>query len=100
MFVPSSIGVSCSTRSVPVLLWRILGIACLVGMIQSETILVPSELVYLPGHTAENHFHSPLPHTYLDLANDIPDQFRWDDVGGHSYITRVLNQHIPQWCGS
>lgn len=78
-----------------------------------------SEIVYLPGHTVESRVVSPLPHTYLRDEN-LPDNFRWDAVaveendggggggGGNkyngtrvvSYITRALNQHLPQWCGS
>lgn len=32
--------------------------------------------------------------------NDIPQEFSWANVNGTSYITRSLNQHIPQYCGS
>jgi cathepsin X len=58
-----------------------------------------NEIRYLPGHTEENRYHSPLPHTYLK-AEDLPDAFRWDAVNGTSYLTHKLNQHIPQYCGS
>ncbi|KAG7361557.1 outer membrane autotransporter barrel domain containing protein [Nitzschia inconspicua] len=46
-----------------------------------------------------NNYKSPLPHTYLALG-DLPDSFNWGDVDGVSYLTRSLNQHIPQYCGS
>jgi len=42
---------------------------------------------------------SAMPHTYVD-AEDLPDSFTWSDVNGVSYITKNLNQHIPQYCGS
>lgn len=64
-----------------------------------ESDEIPNELVFLPGHTTEQHVLSPLPHTYLSAA-DLPRDFRWDNVTGRSYITRSLNQHLPQWCGS
>jgi hypothetical protein len=54
----------------------------------------PNELVYMDGHTVLNHFHSPLPHTYL-AEEDLPASFSWDNR-----LTRSLNQHVPQWCGS
>jgi len=44
-------------------------------------------------------FQSPLPHTYIDV-DDLPDSFSWSDVDGKSYLTKSLNQHIPQYCGS
>eukprot|EP00584_Thalassiosira_punctigera_P001195 CAMPEP_0172544406 /NCGR_PEP_ID=MMETSP1067-20121228/14573_1 /TAXON_ID=265564 ORGANISM="Thalassiosira punctigera, Strain Tpunct2005C2" /NCGR_SAMPLE_ID=MMETSP1067 /ASSEMBLY_ACC=CAM_ASM_000444 /LENGTH=405 /DNA_ID=CAMNT_0013330965 /DNA_START=31 /DNA_END=1248 /DNA_ORIENTATION=- len=46
-----------------------------------------------------DHVTNPLPHTYL-AASSLPREFTWQDVNGHSYLTRVRNQHIPQYCGS
>ena len=60
---------------------------------------LPNEIVYLPDHQVENNFHSPLPYTYVD-PDHLPKSFRWDNVNGRSYVTRSLNQHLPQWCGS
>jgi cathepsin X len=31
---------------------------------------------------------------------DLPASFSWADKDGKSYITKSLNQHIPQYCGS
>ena len=59
----------------------------------------PSEIVYLPGHTVENYYSLPLPHAYLN-EQDLPANFYWGDVQGVSYLTKSLNQHIPQYCGS
>ncbi len=33
------------------------------------------------------------------LQEDIPDNWNWDNVDGKSYLTKMLNQHIPQYCG-
>lgn len=46
-----------------------------------------------------NSFMSALPHTYIG-ADELPDSFNWGDVDGKSYLTKSLNQHIPQYCGS
>jgi cathepsin X len=51
----------------------------------------------LPGHTKQNDYSLPLPHTY---STDLPRAFSWLDVNGVSYLTHSLNQHIPQYCGS
>ena len=32
--------------------------------------------------------------------DDLPQKWSWDDVSGQSYVTRVLNQNEPQYCGS
>mmetsp|Transcript_24856 Transcript_24856/g.37162 ORF Transcript_24856/g.37162 Transcript_24856/m.37162 type:complete len:360 (-) Transcript_24856:92-1171(-) len=53
----------------------------------------------MDGHTVRNDHSSPLPHTYTD-SEDLPNAFTWGDVNGVSYLTRSLNQHIPQYCGS
>ena len=53
-----------------------------------------SPVPYPPPY--ENLIH-PLPHTYIEL-DDLPRSFTWQNVSGHSYLTRVRNQHIPQYC--
>jgi cathepsin X len=60
---------------------------------------VVSWIVHPPGHTVEQRVTSALPHTYLDSAT-LPASFSWDNVNGTSYLTKSLNQHVPQWCGS
>jgi cathepsin X len=60
---------------------------------------VVAEEKILSGHTVFNDYKNPLPHTYVS-SNDLPDAFSWGNVNGKSYITRSLNQHIPQYCGS
>lgn len=47
----------------------------------------------------QNKFHHPLPITYIN-PEELPDNFYWGNVTGKSYLTRILNQHIPQYCGS
>jgi cathepsin X len=42
---------------------------------------------------------SPLPEDYIK-TEDLPKSFSWADKDGVSYVTKSLNQHIPQYCGS
>lgn len=37
---------------------------------------------------------------FLKEDSALPDEFTWSDVDGKSYLTKNLNQHIPQYCGS
>ena len=61
--------------------------------------LVISEELILPGHTIFENYVHPLPYTYTSV-DDLPKSFNWGDVNGISFLTKSLNQHIPQYCGS
>eukprot|EP01003_Olkasia_polycarbonata_P003314 NODE_194_length_1241_cov_275.031040_g160_i0.p1 GENE.NODE_194_length_1241_cov_275.031040_g160_i0~~NODE_194_length_1241_cov_275.031040_g160_i0.p1 ORF type:complete len:205 (-),score=48.58 NODE_194_length_1241_cov_275.031040_g160_i0:626-1210(-) len=58
-----------------------------------------SEYVQLPGNTVKNDYSLPLPHTYLP-PTALPDSFNWGNVNGTDFLTKSLNQHLPQYCGS
>jgi cathepsin X len=53
----------------------------------------------MEDHKVQDAYSSPLPYTYIS-EDDLPENFNWGDVNGHSYLTHSLNQHIPQYCGS
>lgn len=44
-----------------------------------------------------NSITSPVPSTYI---TSVPAAYSWGDVNGVSYLTKSLNQHLPQYCGS
>ncbi|KAL7521494.1 hypothetical protein ACHAWX_006169 [Stephanocyclus meneghinianus] len=52
-----------------------------------------------PYPPPSSHILHPLPHTYLS-PSDLPQSFTWQNVNGHNYLTRMRNQHIPQYCGA
>jgi cathepsin X len=58
-----------------------------------------SEIKIMPGHTRLTNYRLPMPHEYTN-AEDMPASFDWSNVNGTSYLTKSLNQHIPQYCGS
>mmetsp|Transcript_25645 Transcript_25645/g.37751 ORF Transcript_25645/g.37751 Transcript_25645/m.37751 type:complete len:355 (-) Transcript_25645:384-1448(-) len=57
-----------------------------------------TQSMLLEGEITNDYVH-PLPIEYIDPL-DLPDSFTWGNVNGQSYLTRMLNQHIPQYCGS
>jgi len=50
----------------------------------------------LDGNATEVSSHDGLP----ELSGGYPDAFTWCDKDGVNYCTSMLNQHIPQYCGS
>ena len=62
---------------------------------QPNPATYPSELVEQAGHTRPELIKSKLPHTYL-RTEELPESFSWGDINGVSYLTRALNQHVPQ----
>lgn len=58
-----------------------------------------NEIKILDGHNVKEDITSPLPHSYV-MGTALPDSFTWGDVNGVSYLTKSLNQHLPQYCGS
>lgn len=56
----------------------------------------PHFIQTMPGNTIENDYFSPLPISYI---RSLPLAFSWSNINGTSYLTHMLNQHIPQYCG-
>lgn len=68
-------------------------------LLLDSRLLTPRNIQAMPGNTVDNHYTSPLPHTYISKS-DLPRSFSWSNVNGTSYLTSMLNQHIPQYCGA
>merc|ERR1712046_427902 len=58
-----------------------------------------NEVKIMPGHDKPEQAEIPRPHEYIDM-DGLPDNFSWTNVDGVTYVTKSLNQHIPQYCGS
>jgi hypothetical protein len=49
-------------------------------------------------HTIRNSYQLPLPYTYMNEKHgvELPIEFTWGNVNNVNYLTKSLNQHIPQ----
>jgi hypothetical protein len=65
-----------------------------VGLIHSSNLLVLLQTI--PGDYTVRDYSNPLPQSYI---RHLPRAFSWSDINGTSYLTHMLNQHIPQYCG-
>jgi cathepsin X len=75
---------------------------CLLLFIQGAFGL-KSEYVLMPGHTIKEYYLETPPYLQennLQAIDDLPAEFNWNNMSGESYVTKTLNQHIPQYCGS
>ena len=54
-----------------------------------------SEIAIMPEHDVFNDYSLPLPSTYVQV-DSLPSDFSWGDINGTNYLTKLLNQHIPQ----
>jgi len=57
------------------------------------------DFVFMEGHNVPNDYVSPLPYEYIS-ESELPAEFNWGNADGKSYLTHMLNQHLPQYCGS
>lgn len=59
------------------------------------------------AHDMRFRQHSHLPIDVCNIAynsyltiDDLPEKWNWNDINGTSCLTKQLNQHLPQYCGS
>lgn len=55
-----------------------------------------NEINKLPNHNKNQTIIDELAY----FKEDIPDRFSWKSINNRSYLTKSLNQHLPQYCGS
>jgi len=65
-----------------------------VPALYAQTRLKPA-----PKHNRYRSVRNPEPSEYV-APSAIPDEWDWRNVNGTSFVTRGLNQHIPQYGGS
>jgi len=58
-----------------------------------------NEYKIMPGHDKRSVVLSAQPHEYVK-TDTLPKTFVWSNVKGHNFLSKSLNQHIPQYCGS
>ena len=61
-----------------------------------------SEYKIMSGHTVKEHIITK-PFYFSDnfsFMHSLPNEFDWRNISGESYVTKSLNQHLPQYCGS
>jgi len=57
-----------------------------------------TKIFHRPGQKLRD-VRTPLPENYID-KDALPTNWDWRNVNGISLVTKDLNQHIPQYCGS
>jgi len=60
---------------------------------------IQNEVLDPPGHTVKEYVTEPEPYRSMN-AGDIPTDWDWRNVNGNCLVTKDLNQHIPEYCGS
>jgi len=80
---------------------RLLVAACLVAAVMAQSPIPPrgSRIIHMPEHTERQHVTSPEPWRSMNLSA-LPTDVDWRNMNGQNLVSKDLNQHIPQYCGS
>jgi len=67
----------------------------------AQSVIPPrgSRIIYMPDHNERSHVTEPEPWRSMNLS-DLATDVDWRNVNGVNLVTKDLNQHIPQYCGS
>mmetsp|Transcript_20770 Transcript_20770/g.34339 ORF Transcript_20770/g.34339 Transcript_20770/m.34339 type:complete len:356 (+) Transcript_20770:84-1151(+) len=74
-------------------------VGCLALGVEAGEFVTRSGIKHMPEHTTLEKVESARPHTYVDMES-MPRSWDWRNVNGRSFVTKMLNQHLPQYCGS
>ena len=66
----------------------------------SATEIKKNEIIELSGHNIKEYYIQTPPYLDDNYNSNIPEEFNWNNYKGNSYLTKTLNQHLPQYCGS
>jgi cathepsin X len=58
-----------------------------------------SRIMHMPEHNQRSYVTSPEPWRSMDLTA-LPTDVDWRNFNGQNLVSKDLNQHIPQYCGS
>jgi len=69
--------------------------------VHNETAPMPPRgtRIYFNPDLKLRDVRTPRPQDYID-PKDVPTNWDWRSVNGQNLVTKDLNQHIPQYCGS
>jgi len=73
--------------------------ACLVVLVTAKLPPRATRIFDPPGNTIKRYVTSPEPWRSMNLSA-LPTDVDWRNVNGQNLVTKDLNQHIPQYCGS
>jgi len=80
--------------------WKRLFLSAIIGVVMNGTIVVVnSQEITQDLPPIADSYTKPLPISYIK-PTDLPNSFSWRNIEGKSYLSHMLNQHIPQYCGS
>jgi cathepsin X len=81
------------------MLKTILLLGLIFNTINGEIIKI-NEVIELPGHNIKEYYINNPKYIFDKYTSEIPQEFNWNNHNNDSYLTKTLNQHLPQYCGS